>query len=284
VGTAPPIPRTIVDFQINENWRRESHLEPIKQDPSGKSTKRPRKMLVFSAHAADFCSRSGGTIALYVSEGVRVHVVCLTFGERGESEDYWRRPGPKSVAEAKKVRAAEAEEAAGVLGATIQFMDFEDYPLEVGKERLETLARLLRQHRPDVILTHWKTDPYNVDHEVTTTSVVRAGTIAALPGFDHDVSEVCDFPQMFAFEPTVPRDDLTGFVPDVYVDITSVFETKYAALSTLHSQTKLASWYTQWAEYRASQMRQWSGQPVKYAEAFHRYTASVGTRLPVIGF
>jgi len=123
-----------------------------------------------------------------------------------------------------------------------------------------------------------------VDHEVTTASVTRAATISAVPGFDHDVSAVCQFPQIFGFEPTVPRDDLTGFVPDAYIDITKVFAVKCAALKALRSQTKLVPWYTQWAQYRAAQMTQWLGQPVKYAEAFRRYTASVGTRLPVIGF
>jgi 4-oxalomesaconate hydratase len=243
-----------------------------------------RRILVFSAHAADFCSRAGGTIALYVSERVQVHVVALTFGERGESEDYWRKAGRKSTAEAKKVRAKEAEEAAGILGASIDFLDYDDYPLAVDRDRLETMARLIRKHRPGIVLTHWKVDPYNVDHEVTTASVTRAGTIAAVPGFDHASSAVCEFPQIFGFEPTVPRDDLTGFVPDTYVDITKTFELKCTALKALRSQTKLVLWYTRWAEYRAAQMTQWLGQQVEYAEAFKRYTASVGTRLPVIGF
>jgi len=162
-------------------------------------------------------------------------------------------------------------------------MDYDDYPLIIDKKRLEAIARLIRKHRPGIVLTHWKIDPYNVDHEVTTASVIRAATMAAVPGFDADPSGVCPFPDMFGFEPTVPRDDVTGFIPDTYVDITGVFETKSAALEALRSQAKLVSWYTQWAQYRAAQMTQWGGRPTKYAEAFKRYTASVGTRLPVIG-
>jgi 4-oxalomesaconate hydratase len=262
---------------------RPARQERTDLDQTPHSSDDNRRILVFSAHAADFCSRAGGTIALYVSEGVQVHVVALTFGERGESEDYWRTTGPRSTAEAKRVRAREAKEAAGVLGATIEFLDYDDYPLIVERDRLEAIAHLIRKHRPRVVLTHWKVDPYNVDHEVTTASVTRAATIAAVPGFDHDRSAVCEFPQMFGFEPTVPRDDLTGFVPDAYVDITKVFAVKCAALKALSSQTKLVSWYTRWAQYRAAQMTQWLGQQVEYAEAFRRYTASVGTRLPVIG-
>ena len=102
------------------------------------------RILVFSAHVADFCARCGGTLALYTRSNVTVHVVCLTFGERGESGDYWRKLGETSVSDAKKTRRLEAEAAAAVLGTTIQFMDFNDYPLEIDRERIESLARIIR--------------------------------------------------------------------------------------------------------------------------------------------
>ena len=41
--------------------------------------------LVVSAHSADFVWRAGGAIALHAAQGYAVHVVCLSFGERGES-------------------------------------------------------------------------------------------------------------------------------------------------------------------------------------------------------
>ncbi len=124
-----------------------------------------------------------------------------------------------------------------------------------------------------------KVDLYNVGHEVTGASVMRAATMAAVPGFDAAPKEVLPFPHIFGFEPTVPRDDVTGFDPDTYVDITDVFQTKIAALRALRSQSKLISWYTQWAQYRGSQATQWSGRRVQVAEAFKRYTASVGKDL-----
>jgi 4-oxalomesaconate hydratase len=236
-------------------------------------------ILVFSAHTADFCSRSGGTLALYARRGAAVHVVDVTFGERGESEDYWRRPGPKSIEEAKRVRAAEAEEAAGILGATIEFLDYGDYPLVLGRERLESMARLIRFRKPDIILTHWKYDPFDVDHQITSDGVLSATGVAAIPGFDHEVGKV-PYPYIYAFEPTVPRNDATGFCPDHYVEIDEVFDVKMAALAVLKSQSKLVRFYTQWAEYRGFQATQTAGRPIRYAEAFQRYTAAVDTSLP----
>ena len=41
--------------------------------------------LVISAHSADFVWRAGGAIALHAAAGFEVTVVCLSYGERGES-------------------------------------------------------------------------------------------------------------------------------------------------------------------------------------------------------
>ena len=39
-----------------------------------------KKMLVVSAHGADWCTRAGGTILKYVNAGWEVTVYALTFG------------------------------------------------------------------------------------------------------------------------------------------------------------------------------------------------------------
>jgi 4-oxalomesaconate hydratase len=235
-------------------------------------------MLVFSAHAADFCSRAGGMIALSVRAGVTVHVVDLTYGERGESEDYWARTSEGSEDAAKIVRAAEARDAAGVLGATIEFLDYSDYPLSIDRARLEQLASILRQHLPKAVVTHWNREPYNVDHEITANAVSQAMTIAGVSGFESSTSTLWR-PAHFAFEPTLPRTDDTGFRPNEYVVIDDVFDVKMEALSRLRSQSRLGAMYTQWAEYRGAQARQWSGTPVRYAEAFVRHSAIVSRGL-----
>ena len=51
-----------------------------------------KKMLVVSAHAADYVWRAGGTIAKYIKNGADVHLVILSFGGRGESNDLWKQP------------------------------------------------------------------------------------------------------------------------------------------------------------------------------------------------
>src|SRR5215217_4536588 len=86
--------------------------------------------LVVSAHPGDFVWRAGGAIALHAKKGYRVKIVCLAFGERGESQFAWKQPG-MTLEKVKAGRRDEAERAAAALGAEIEFFDAGDYPLRL---------------------------------------------------------------------------------------------------------------------------------------------------------
>src|SRR5215472_2052296 len=109
-------------------------------------------LLVFSAHAADFVWRAGGAIALHASRGWRVRILCLSYGERGESASAWRQPG-MTVERVKTIRKAESERAAAALGAEVHFLDAGDYPLRGSDALVETLVREYRTLRPATVLT-----------------------------------------------------------------------------------------------------------------------------------
>src|SRR3954462_3390332 len=119
-------------------------------------------LLVVSAHAGDFVWRAGGAIALAAERGDRATVVCLSFGERGESARAWR--DGHSLEEIKAMRRQEAEGAAAALGAEVRFLDAGDYPLPETPERTERGVRVFRELAPTVVLTPTLTDPYNGDH------------------------------------------------------------------------------------------------------------------------
>src|SRR3954471_12634951 len=83
----------------------------------------PKTALVVSAHSADFVWRAGGAIALHAARGYAVTVICLSFGERGESAKLWRQDS-MTLERVKAERRTEAEGAARHLGvADIQFWD-----------------------------------------------------------------------------------------------------------------------------------------------------------------
>ena len=110
---------------------------------SGEST------LVVSAHAADFVWRAGGAIALAAARGDRVTVLCLTYGERGESASAWR--AGQGLEEIKALRRAEAENAAAALGAEIEFLDAGDYPLRETDELVDRIVGMYRRVNPSVV-------------------------------------------------------------------------------------------------------------------------------------
>jgi len=123
--------------------------------------------MVVSAHSADFVWRAGGAIALYVERGWEVTVVCLSFGERGESAKLWRQPG-MTMETVKNNRKQEATRAAEILGAETIFLDVGDYPMRIQDAILYELVALYRKIRPEFVLTHSLKDPYNFDHPLVS--------------------------------------------------------------------------------------------------------------------
>jgi 4-oxalomesaconate hydratase len=86
-----------------------------------------KRLLVVSAHAADFVWRAGGAIALTVAQGGKALVVALSYGERGESGELWKEPG-QTLERVKAIRQEEASRAAAILGAEFVPLDLGDYP------------------------------------------------------------------------------------------------------------------------------------------------------------
>lgn len=117
-------------------------------------TDSPRTAPVISAHAADFVWRCGGAIALHAARGYQVTVVCLSFGERGESAKLWKQPG-MTLDRVKAARRAEAERAAVALGVhdLIRF-DLGDYPLEMTRADKDRLVDVVRAVQPSFLLSH----------------------------------------------------------------------------------------------------------------------------------
>lgn len=225
--------------------------------------------LVLSAHAADFVWRCGGAIALHQQRGYAVTIVCLSYGERGESARLWKEG--KTLDEVKAARRSEAENAAAALDAhDIRFMDLGDYPLEVDREAKYRLVDIIREVQPSFMLSHSKYDPYNTDHMYTTEVAMEVRMIAQAWG--HNPGEkVLGAPQLYLFEPH--QTEQMGWVPNVFLDITDVWDKKRAAIECMQGQQHLWDFYTNVAENRANHFRrnsggQASGRAAKYAEGF----------------
>ncbi len=225
-----------------------------------------KTVLVVSAHSAEFVWRCGGAIALYAKRGYAVQIVCLSYGERGESGKLWKQGSP-SLEEVKAVRRKEAERAAEILGGEPIFFDLGDYPMRVDDEALYRLADIYRKHRPEFVLTHSLEDPYNFDHPLAARAAQEARVIAQAHG--HNPGQgVIGAPPVFLFEPHQPEQ--CNWKPQVLLDITEVFETKRKAFEAMNAQEHLWEYYTRVALQRGVQAKRNSGRDIKYAEGYQR--------------
>jgi 4-oxalomesaconate hydratase len=232
-------------------------------------------MLVVSAHAADFVWRCGGTIALYAGRGARVKVVCLSFGERGESAKLWKEPG-MTLERVKANRRDEAAAAAQLLGAEIEFFDCGDYPMRVGVDVVERLADIFREVRPSFVLSHSLEDPYNFDHPLATQVAQEARVVAQAHGH-RPGQPVLGAPPVFLFEPHQPEQ--CNWKPQLLLDITPVWEKKRKAFEFMAAQEHLWEYYTRVALQRGVQASRNSDLKIKYAEGFQRVFPQVAGAL-----
>ncbi len=211
-------------------------------------------LLVISAHAGDFVWRAAGAIALATSRGERAKVVCLSFGERGESASAWR--GGKTLEEIKGIRRAEAQNAADTLGAEVEFLDAGDYPLVESPSLVDRLVRVYREVSPTVVLTHPLADPYNGDHPAAARMALQARVLAQAIGYDAP-GEPLGAPPVFFFEPHQPEQ--CDFNPNVLLDITPVFDQKRKAMECLPAQQHMWDYYTDLAKRRGVQLKRNAG-------------------------
>ena len=233
-------------------------------------------ILVVSAHAADFVWRAGGAIALYASRGYRVRVLCLSFGERGESQGAWKQPG-MTIGRVKEIRLAESTRAAGILGAEIRFFDSGDYPIQPTQETIEAMVAEYRELQPVFVLTHSFLDPYNPDHPTANRVTLETRVYAQALGYPAP-GKPLEAPQVFLFEPHQPEQ--CDFKPQVLLDVTPVWETKHKAMESMEAQTHLWEYYTDLGKRRGVQaVRNGGSKKIKYAEAFQRVYPQVTSEL-----
>jgi 4-oxalomesaconate hydratase len=228
---------------------------------------KPKSALIITAHPGDFVWRAGGAIALHAAKGYRVKILCLSYGERGESQFAWKKAGI-AMADVKAQRKDEAQRAATLLGAEIEFFDAGDYPLRTTPQMLDRTIDVFHELNPSFVLTHALEDPYNVDHPEATRFAQEARIIAQAAGHKPDPSRTYAAPPMFLFEPHQPEQ--CNFKPTVILNIDDVWEKKRKAFEILAAQQHLWGYYERVALNRGMQGGRNSGRPMTYGEAYQR--------------
>jgi LmbE family N-acetylglucosaminyl deacetylase len=154
-----------------------------------------KTLLAVLAHPDDESFGMGGTLALYASRGVEVHLVCATRGEVGEVAPELLK-GFESIA---SLRESELRCAAGTLGlAGVHFLDYRDsgmpgspdntHPKALAFQPLDEVAAnvvcYIRDLKPQVVLTFDPIGGYrHPDHIAIQQATVRAFEQAGNPDF-----------------------------------------------------------------------------------------------------
>ena len=169
----------------------------------------------------------------------------------------------------KQVRREEAQAAAAILGASVEFFDIGDYPLRADKETLFRLADVYRRIQPHFVLTHSLQDPYNYDHPLASHLAQEARIIAQAEGY-RPGEKIVAAPPVYCFEPHQPEQ--CNWKPDVLLDITAVWEKKYQAIQCMQGQEHLWEYYTRVALQRGVQAKRNIGitaaRDIVHGEAF----------------
>ncbi|HUU45690.1 MAG TPA: bacillithiol biosynthesis deacetylase BshB1 [Acidobacteriota bacterium] len=182
----------------------------------------PYDLVAFGAHPDDVEVGSGGVLCKLSERGYRCGIIYLTEGEMGTGGS-------------RAIRRREADAAAHIMGADIiKRFDWGDTKLVDTYERRVAIARLVRKHRPRIILApHW--DGFtgrrqsHPDHLATGRVVMNGANLASLAKLagPHEVHRV---PAIYHF--FMP----SGVCPSFVVDITDQFDRWMAALSAHKSQ------------------------------------------------
>lgn len=122
------------------------------RSPTARSEHERQDLLAFAAHPDDIEFGCGGVIARETRAGRKAHFVICSYGEAGTNGTPTQR-------------RLEAEQAASLLGATLEFVELDgDAHLELKVAHAIFLARFIRQFRPSVVLAPSLVENQHPDH------------------------------------------------------------------------------------------------------------------------
>lgn len=202
------------------------------------------KVLVIAAHADDAEFSMGGTIARFTHAGHTVKMlVAIIPCENSDGI---------AAEEAKKIRWAQCEKAAKVLGADLEILDLDPYQTWFRRDIVKMLDAKTREFSPDIVFTHWNHDSHQ-DHVAfanASFAVTRMSNIS-----------------LVMYERSIPSGITPySFKPDIFIDISDVMGIKLEVAKIYQSQELEDK---QWLRAIESVAAFRGGQVgVRYAEAF----------------
>ena len=176
-------------------------------------------IVVAGAHCGDAEIQAGAIAHKYAKAGHEVTFLHLTAGEKGN-------PPGVPVEEYRLQKIEEAEKAAAILGGKSMTLDWKDAELKNDDETITRIAALMRRLKPNLVITHWE-NSIHPDHALCPEIIRAAQLKAGLAGFDIDGLP----PHYYGYLHSENWEDMEGYVPDIYVDVSEEFDVYLEALS-----------------------------------------------------
>ena len=253
---------------------------------------RPLNILIVAAHPADSFDQAGGTLAHHVERGDNVTAVVTTTGVRShhwELAEKKRHMGADFDVEAA-VRQATEEKLEEVRGACrimgfddVRDLGFEDDDILVTQEKIEAIADVIREVKPDILISHHPFESGGLKmHGSIGQCTMYAWQLAQ--GTGRGRQERHPVPVLYFMNPTayVGNNSLEyagTSRTDLYVDITDVIEKKVKALDRISSQFYGGPYSRKRSETSDGAYGQ--SAYVAYAESFQRFLPQVLYYLPI---
>jgi LmbE family N-acetylglucosaminyl deacetylase len=231
------------------------------------------RVLVVTAHPDDVDFGAAGTMALFTDRGVEVTYLIVTDGDAGGNDRALDNTG---MAELRREEQSAAAKAVGV--TDVRFLGYSDGVLEPSLQLRRDIARVIRQVRPELVVTH--TPERNYQFIAPSHPDHRAVGGSTLDAVYPDARNPYTFPELFLQEGleawTVREVWLTGgSTPNHFVDITDAIDRKLAALLSHVSQVSHMEGFEEFVRSRFGQTAVTAGfGEGRFAEQFQVVTTA----------
>jgi len=167
-------------------------------------------VLCVAAHPDDVELMAGGTLARWLRQGIKVHVLTLTHGSWRGVEGDEQRDAEDAI--------AEEQAAAATIGYTVENLREQTMELEFEDRLVVEILQRVEKRNVDTLVCPWDRDLHH-DHEIASRLAVAASkrvNRVLMGQINHHLREV--------------------FAPNVFVDVTETWSTKIEALKCYESE------------------------------------------------
>ena len=230
---------------------------------------RPERLMVIVAHPDDADFGVAGTVARWVQQGTVARLVCCTSGDAGADD---ARTDPEQLA---RRREDEQQAAARHVGyEAVDFLHRPDGALDNDLALRQDLVRVIRQFRPDAVMTM---DPTLVIHDRGYIQHIdhRTAGIAALDAVYPAARNAMAFPGLVLNEGLEPHSVNWIYLffanePNAWVDVSQTIDTKVAALrehvSQLRKPAELENLVRGWARETGTEIASEAAESFRVVE------------------